>query len=133
MQGVKSKYSVDALKVCYEIKSEVYNKLTENPMENPFFVFSSPNSSDVLTEDFRLQRVKDSKFDFEILVPDENFEGKFVLYGDLTIKSNDDPNFAGKCFITLDNRRLYEPFAVHNEVIEWKEPKQKMDLTTLEA
>jgi hypothetical protein len=31
MQGVKYKYSVDALKVCYEIKSEVYNRLTDKP------------------------------------------------------------------------------------------------------
>jgi len=27
MQGVKYKYSVDALKVCNEIKSEAYNNL----------------------------------------------------------------------------------------------------------
>ena len=131
MQGVKYKYSVDALKVCYEIKSEAYNKLTENPMENPFFVFTSPNSYDVYTEDFRLRRVKDSKFDFEILIPDENFEGKFVLYGNLNIKSNDDPVFAGKCFITLDNRRLYDPYVVCCEVIEWKKTKQKIDLSTM--
>jgi hypothetical protein len=131
MQGVKYKYSVDALKVCYEIKPEIYNKLTETPLDNPFFVYTSPNSHNIHTEDFRLRRVKDSKFDFEILVPDENLEGKFVLYGDLNIKSNDDPRFAGKCFIELDNRRLYDPFVVHCEVLEWKETKQKIDLSTL--
>jgi len=131
MQGGKYKYSVDALKVCYEIKSEAYNKLTDKPLENPIFVFTSPNSNKVHTEDFRLRRVKDSKFDFEILVPDENLEGKSVLYGDLTIKSNDDPKFAGLCFIKLDNRRFYEPFAVNHEVLEWKERKQKIDFKTL--
>ena len=45
MQGGKYKYSVDALKVCYEIKSEAYNKLTDKPLENPIFVFTSPNST----------------------------------------------------------------------------------------
>jgi len=79
MQGGKYKYSVDALKVCYEIKSEAYNKLTDKPLENPIFVFTSPNSNKVHTEDFRLRRVKDSKFDFGIHVPDENLEGQFVL------------------------------------------------------
>jgi hypothetical protein len=131
MQGIKFKYSVDALKVCYEIKSEAYNKLTENHLDNPFFVFTSPNSFGIHTEDFRLRRVKESKFDFEILVPDENLEGKFVLYGDLAIKSNDDPKFASMCFITLNNRRLYDPFVVYCEVLEWKESKQKIDLSTL--
>ena len=72
MQGVKYKYSVNALKVCYEIKSEIYNKLTAKPLDNPNFVFTSPNSNNVHSEDFRLQRIKDSNFDFEILVPDEN-------------------------------------------------------------
>jgi len=39
MQGVKYKYSVNALKVCYEIKSEIYNKLTAKPLDNPNFFF----------------------------------------------------------------------------------------------
>jgi len=81
MQGVKYKYSVEALKVCYEIKSEAYNKLTENPLENPSFVFTSPNYKDVFTEDFRLRRVKDSNFDFEILVPDEIKRVKLFFTG----------------------------------------------------
>ena len=38
MQGVKYKYSVDALKVGYELKSEAYNKLTNKPLDNPSFV-----------------------------------------------------------------------------------------------
>jgi len=58
MQGVKYKYSVDALKVCYEIKSETYNKLTDKPLENPSFVFTSPNYKDVYTENFKLRRVE---------------------------------------------------------------------------
>jgi hypothetical protein len=52
MQGVKYKYSVDELKVCYEMKSEFYNKLTENPLKNTFFVLSSPNCYDIFTEYF---------------------------------------------------------------------------------
>ncbi len=120
MQGIKFKFTVDALKVCYQIKQVAYEKLTENPCENPSFVFTSPNYFDEHTEDFRLRRVKNSKFDFQILIPSENLKGEFLVFGDLTIKSADDPNFFGKCFIKIDNRRLYEPFALHHEVIEWK-------------
>ena len=75
MQGVKYKYSFDALKGCYEINSDIYNVLTENHLEYQFFVFTSPNYKDVLTDNFRLRRVNDSKFDFVILVPDEKFRG----------------------------------------------------------
>jgi len=39
MQGVKYKYSVDELKVCYEIKSETYNNLTDKHLDIPNFVF----------------------------------------------------------------------------------------------
>lgn len=58
MQGIRQKYSVVALKVCYEIKSEVYNNLTDKPLENPIFVFTSPKINDVHTEDFRLRKFK---------------------------------------------------------------------------
>jgi hypothetical protein len=146
MQGVKYKYSVDALKVCYKINEETYNKLTHidiircedgnilhthKPIEFKIYDFKSPNHMGDLTIDFRLKRVKSSRLQFEILVPDENIEDNFVLYGDLKIKSSSDIEFAGQCYITLDNRRLYDPFDVHHEVIEWKESKQKIDLTTI--
>jgi hypothetical protein len=87
LHGIKYNQSVDALKVCYEIKSETYNILTDKPLENPSFIFTSPNYKDVYTEVFKLRIVKDSKFDIEILVPDKNLEGKYVLYWDLIIKS----------------------------------------------
>ena len=147
MQGVKYKYSVDALKVCYSINKETYRKLTNidmveqvgngnieyiyKPINNNSYIFKSPNYEDIFTIDFILKRVKNSRFDFEILVPDENIEDNFVLYGVLEIKSCSDSKLAGKCFITLNNRRLYDPIAVHYEVIEWKEVKQKIDLTTI--
>ena len=44
--------------------------------------------NDIHTEDFWLRRVKNSKFDLGILVPDDNLEGKSVLYGGLNIKYN---------------------------------------------
>ncbi|MDP4276332.1 MAG: hypothetical protein Q8914_01745 [Bacteroidota bacterium] len=123
MQGVKGKYSVDALKVCYEISLDVYNKLTINPLKNQDFVFKSPNYLGVLTEDFRLRRVKTEEREFNILVPDEDVTGNLIPYGFLDIKPKEDTKFAGKCFITLDNRRLYEPFVVYHEVLERKKSK----------
>ncbi len=130
MQGIKFKYSIDKLKVCYRIKPLTYNKLTENPSENPFFIFSSPNFEDVFTEDFILKRIKNSKFDFEIYILNETKEGN-SHYGTLNIKSQDDPELSGMCFITLNNKRLYDPFVIDNVVTEWKESKQKIDFSKL--
>lgn len=146
MQGIKFKYSVDALKVCYKIKEEAYRKLTfidivkkndgkivhtHNPIESTSYTFESPNYQDIYTVDFILRRVKTSRFDFEILVPDENIEGKFVLYGNFTIKAFNDSDFSGKCFITLENRRLYEPFGTFVNVLEWKKTDNKNDLSKI--
>jgi len=131
MQGVKYKYSVDALKVCYSIKNETYSKLTENPEVSKNFIFQSPNYQNILTEDFRLERVKNKSREFNILVPDENGNGNLVPYGYLRIKADNDEDFAGKCFITLDNRRLYEPFTVYHEVIEFKKPVEVVDIQSL--
>lgn len=130
MQGIKGNYSVDALKVCYRTNQLMYNKLTSNNVVEREYVFKSPNVEDLDTEDFRLLRIRDSKFDFQILVPDD-YVG-FSLFGTLTLKSNDDPNFSGKCFIDVDNKRLYEPFVRYNKVLSWKKNDDCVDVKDLE-
>jgi len=123
MQGVKFKYSVDALKVCYKLTLDLYTTLTSNPIKEQCFIFKSPDYKDDLVEDFRLQRIKIEEREFEILIPDTEKIGEFSKYGYLEIKPKEDTKFAGMCFITLDNRRLYEPFAVWHEVLTYKKVK----------
>ena len=139
MQVIKYKYSVDALKVCYSINEIAYNRLTEEQIYNEItkekelikeFIFKSPNSNDIYTEDFRIVRIKDY-LEFRILVPDEEGTGNLQDFGFLEVKSKNDKKFSGKCFITLDNRRLYEPFAVHHEVLSYKTPKEIITIESL--
>ncbi len=116
MKGIKYKYSVDALKVCYSIKEQTYNKLTADPENSKKFIFKSPNYQNVETEDFRLTRIKNKKREFNILIPDEEETGNLLLYATLRIKADNDEDFSGLCFIEFDNRRLYEPYYQYNNV-----------------
>jgi hypothetical protein len=112
MQGVKYQFTVDALKVCFYISPENYKYLTNDTKEQRELIYKSPNHNGEMLIDFKLERVKNKLRAFKILVPD-NVNEIPVLFAYLEIKANNDEDFANQCYITIDNRRFYEPISYY--------------------